>query len=67
MQEQFLHRHAHFGIFRLELTFVGFDFFLELVPDRRALKVPNKKLHSTLLMISPSIADDGFSLVVAKN
>ena len=66
MQEQFLHRHAHFGIFRLELTFVGFDFFLELVPDRRALKVPNKMLHSTLLMISPSIADDGFSLV-AKN
>ena len=66
MQEQFLHRHAHFGIFRLELTFVGFDFFLELVPDRRALKVPNKMLHSTL-MISPSIADDGFSLVVAKN
>ena len=65
MQEQFLHRHAHFGIFRLELTFVGFDFFLE--PDRRALKVPNKMLHSTLLMISPSIADDGFSLVVAKN
>ena len=65
MQEQFLHRHAHFGIFRLELTFVGFDFFLELVPDRRALK--NKMLHSTLLMISPSIADDGFSLVVAKN